>query len=116
MCWPAASYAPGYDSLTPGAVAEWLGRGLQSLVHRFESGPRLLDNSLLTLQLKCVGRWCGHSASLNGFVRSYVPTDDRLGALWLIEVPLLAYIEANQRAMGEFGQAASENGTDVVTS
>jgi hypothetical protein len=24
-----------------GAVAEWLGRGLQSLVHRFESGPRL---------------------------------------------------------------------------
>jgi DNA-directed RNA polymerase specialized sigma24 family protein len=24
-----------------GAVAEWLGRGLQSLVHRFDSGPRL---------------------------------------------------------------------------
>ena len=24
-----------------GAVAEWLGRGLQSLVHRFESGRRL---------------------------------------------------------------------------
>jgi hypothetical protein len=27
----------------PGAVAEWLGRGLQSLVHRFESGPRLFS-------------------------------------------------------------------------
>ena len=25
----------------PGAVAEWLGRGLQSLVQRFESAPRL---------------------------------------------------------------------------
>jgi hypothetical protein len=24
-----------------GAVAEWLGRGLQSPVHRFDSGPRL---------------------------------------------------------------------------
>jgi hypothetical protein len=24
-----------------GGVAEWLGRGLQSLVHRFDSGPRL---------------------------------------------------------------------------
>ena len=26
----------------PGAVAEWLGRGLQSLVHQFDSGRRLL--------------------------------------------------------------------------
>jgi len=24
-------------------VAEWLGRGLQSLAHRFDSGRRLLD-------------------------------------------------------------------------
>jgi hypothetical protein len=24
-----------------GGVAEWLGRGLQSLAHRFDSGPRL---------------------------------------------------------------------------
>jgi hypothetical protein len=30
-----------YDSDAPGAVAEWLGRGLQSLVQRFESAPRL---------------------------------------------------------------------------
>jgi hypothetical protein len=29
-------------------VAEWLGRGLQSLVHRFESGPRLPPSFLLT--------------------------------------------------------------------
>src|SRR2546425_12043807 len=28
-----------------GAVAEWLGRGLQSLVHQFESGRRLLSRS-----------------------------------------------------------------------
>ena len=28
-----------------GAVAEWLGRGLQSLVYRFESGRRLYDDS-----------------------------------------------------------------------
>ena len=28
-----------------GAVAEWLGRGLQSLVHQFDSGRRL-DTSL----------------------------------------------------------------------
>jgi hypothetical protein len=27
-----------------GAVAEWLGRGLQSLVHRFESGRRLIGS------------------------------------------------------------------------
>src|SRR4051812_13598952 len=26
-----------------GAVAEWLGRGLQSLVHQFDSGRRLFD-------------------------------------------------------------------------
>jgi hypothetical protein len=30
-----------YDVFLAGAVAEWLGRGLQSPVHRFESGPRL---------------------------------------------------------------------------
>ena len=31
------------DTICPcGAVAEWLGRGLQSLAHRFDSGPRLL--------------------------------------------------------------------------
>ena len=30
----------GYDGL-PGAVAEWLGRGLQSLVQQFESARRL---------------------------------------------------------------------------
>jgi len=30
----------GYDGLS-GAVAEWLGRGLQSLVQRFESARRL---------------------------------------------------------------------------
>ena len=29
-----------------GAVAEWLGRGLQSLVHRFESGRRLFHSSI----------------------------------------------------------------------
>ena len=31
----------GYDCLS-GAVAEWLGRGLQSLVQQFESARRLL--------------------------------------------------------------------------
>ena len=32
----------GYtDRRTSGGVAEWLGRGLQSLAHRFNSGPRL---------------------------------------------------------------------------
>ena len=37
---PAEKFAR-YDVFVAGAVAEWLGRGLQSLVHRFESGPRL---------------------------------------------------------------------------
>jgi hypothetical protein len=32
----------GYDGLS-GAVAEWLGRGLQSLVQRFESARRLFS-------------------------------------------------------------------------
>ena len=31
----------GYDACSPGDVAEWLGRGLQSLVQRFESARRL---------------------------------------------------------------------------
>ncbi len=41
-----------------GAVAEWLGRGLQSLVHRFDSGPRLYAFPLLSWS----GRACevGH--------------------------------------------------------
>ena len=30
----------------PGAVAEWLGRGLQSLVQRFESARRLISYGL----------------------------------------------------------------------
>ncbi len=36
-------YVPSrrYHATSPGAVAEWLGRGLQSLAHRFDSGPRL---------------------------------------------------------------------------
>ncbi len=29
------------QSLQKGRVAEWLGRGLQNLLHRFESGPDL---------------------------------------------------------------------------
>ena len=29
-----------------GAVAEWLGRGLQSPVQRFESAPRLLTRQI----------------------------------------------------------------------
>jgi hypothetical protein len=33
-----------YDGRRAGAVAERLGRGLQSLVHRFESGPRLVPH------------------------------------------------------------------------
>src|SRR5919198_1634121 len=33
-----------------GAVAEWLGRGLQSLVHQFDSGRRLSD-----IRNLCVG-------------------------------------------------------------
>src|SRR5687767_13114061 len=31
----------------PGAVAEWLRSGLQSRVHRFDSGPRLLTRTCL---------------------------------------------------------------------
>jgi hypothetical protein len=41
---PHGSNVPGYgDTMrrAPGAVAEWLGRGLQSLVHQFDSGRRL---------------------------------------------------------------------------
>ena len=45
----------GYDACPPGAVAEWLGRGLQSLVHRFESGPRLSES---------VYRWIEHTGEL----------------------------------------------------
>jgi hypothetical protein len=33
-----------------GAVAEWLGRGLQSLAHRFDSGPRLFSQGLRLTQ------------------------------------------------------------------
>lgn len=33
--------AAGATVMPPGDVAEWLGRGLQSLVHRFESGRGL---------------------------------------------------------------------------
>jgi hypothetical protein len=32
---------PAVTICSGGAVAEWLGRGLQSLAHRFDSGPRL---------------------------------------------------------------------------
>ena len=32
---------PRYDARCHGAVAEWLGRGLQSLAHQFDSGRRL---------------------------------------------------------------------------
>ena len=44
-----------------GAVAKWLGTGLQNHEHRFESGPRLhcppflsLDNFLLETFLSCI--------------------------------------------------------------
>ena|SRR5688572_2034135 len=36
---------PRYDARCHGAVAEWLGRGLQSLAHQFDSGRRLLLGS-----------------------------------------------------------------------
>src|SRR6266536_6158610 len=39
-----------------GAVAEWLGRGLQSLVHQFESGRRL--SALLGLELEMRADGC----------------------------------------------------------
>ncbi len=38
------AWRPEYDGLDAGpagAVAEWLRSGLQSRVHRFDSGPRL---------------------------------------------------------------------------
>src|SRR5206468_5788981 len=44
LCWVIATfgYPGGVDTMRPsGAVAEWLGRGLQSLVHQFDSGRRL---------------------------------------------------------------------------
>ena len=34
----------------PGAVAEWLGRGLQSLVQQFESARRLRPSSLEAME------------------------------------------------------------------
>ena len=43
----------------PGAVAEWLGRGLQSLVQRFESARRL-ETFHLQVVLVIFG-WCGFS-------------------------------------------------------
>src|SRR6266576_3440693 len=36
-----------------GAVAEWLGRGLQSLVHQFESGRRLFDQAAYKIATDC---------------------------------------------------------------
>ena len=43
MLWPGTATAPltGRQALSLGGVAEWLGSGLQSRVHRFNSGPRL---------------------------------------------------------------------------
>jgi hypothetical protein len=35
----------------PGAVAEWLGRGLQSLAHQFDSGRRLAQTGIVTLSM-----------------------------------------------------------------
>ena len=35
----------------PGAVAEWLGRGLQSLAHQFDSGRRLPQRRELGLAI-----------------------------------------------------------------
>ena len=34
-------FVAGTMDAAGGAVAEWLGKGLQSPVHRFDSGPRL---------------------------------------------------------------------------
>jgi nicotinamidase-related amidase len=42
----------------PGALAEWLGTGLQNLVHRFDSGRRLITQVRLAhgwLTVQCVG-------------------------------------------------------------
>jgi hypothetical protein len=46
-----------YDGRRAGAVAERLGRGLQSLVHRFESGPRLSAASTLSSTGGSRRRW-----------------------------------------------------------
>ena len=39
-----------------GAVAEWLGRGLQSLVHRFESGRRLFGRADAGLRIGLISQ------------------------------------------------------------
>jgi hypothetical protein len=49
--YPAAEVArcgrrPRLDWPSFGGVAEWLGRGLQSLAHRFDSGPRLEPSTM----------------------------------------------------------------------
>jgi hypothetical protein len=44
-----AAEGDGYDGRA-GAVAEWLGRGLQSLVHQFDSGRRLSFPALIRLE------------------------------------------------------------------
>jgi hypothetical protein len=40
----------------PGDVAEWLRSGLQSRLHRFDSGRRLTDGCPFSFQLGCGGR------------------------------------------------------------
>ena len=53
----------GYDCLS-GAVAEWLGRGLQSLVQQFESARRLLPRGTLGGQRSARGKTGRRSAVL----------------------------------------------------
>jgi hypothetical protein len=49
-----------------GALAEWLGTGLQNLVHRFDSGRRLSQPYLHTLRDRCLGMCIRcHGESIN---------------------------------------------------
>jgi hypothetical protein len=68
--FPLANTQPDTMELEPGAVAERLGRGLQSPVQRFESAPRLLwlicrgfggssADSFRSLDERQIGRYVG---------------------------------------------------------
>lgn len=61
---------------TKGAVAEWLRSGLQSRVHRFESGPRLQNQfrSSSAVEQAAVNRKVGGSNPSSGAISCTVAT------------------------------------------
>jgi hypothetical protein len=69
----------GYDGHR-GAVAERLGRGLQSLVQRFESARRLASRRLVSLvsQPSTEGHWTKVDDTPNPFLALLFPAADHL--------------------------------------